>query len=82
MKYPSGDKIEEIVGSQSMARQCLVAAIILRLEAESSASTEGGSWQSRIPVLSMDAVSEEAKCERLEEIAIDGDLKKFFQVGA
>ena len=31
-------------------------------------------------VLSTDAVSEEAKCERLEEIVIDGDLKKFFQV--
>jgi len=29
----------------------------------------------------MDAVLEEAKCERLEEIAIDGDPEKFFQVG-
>ena len=55
-----------------------MAAIILRLEAESSASTEGGSWQSRIPVLSMDAVSEEAKCERLEEIAINSVPEKFF----
>ena len=27
-------------------------------------------------------VLEKAKCERLEEIAIDGDPKKFFQVGA
>ena len=27
-------------------------------------------------------VSEEAKCEKLEEIVIDGDLYKFFQVGA
>ena len=25
-------------------------------------------------------MSGDAKCERLEEIAIDGDLKKFFQV--
>ena len=25
-------------------------------------------------------MSREAKCERLEEIAIDGDLEKFFQV--
>ena len=25
-------------------------------------------------------MSGEAKCERLEEIAIDGDLEKFFQV--
>ena len=29
----------------------------------------------------MDTVSDEAKCERLEEIVIDCDLKKFFQVG-
>ena len=30
----------------------------------------------------MDAVSKEVKCERLEEIAIDGDPEKVFQVGA
>ena len=28
VKYPSGNQIEELVGSQSMARQCLVAAIV------------------------------------------------------
>ena len=27
-------------------------------------------------------VSKGVKCEKLEEIVIDGDLKKFFQVGA
>ena len=27
-------------------------------------------------------VSKAVKCEKLEEIVIDGDLKKFFQVGA
>ena len=32
-------------------------------------------------VLSTDAVLEKVKCERLEEIAIDGDWEKFFQVG-
>ena len=30
----------------------------------------------------MDAASKEAKCERFEKIAIDGDLEKFFQIGA
>ena len=30
----------------------------------------------------MDVVSEEANCERLEEIAIDGDSEKFFLVRA
>jgi len=27
VKYPSGDHVEELVGSQFMARQCLVATI-------------------------------------------------------
>ena len=30
----------------------------------------------------MDAVSREAKCERMEEIAINGDSEKIFQIGA
>ena len=33
-------------------------------------------------MLSMDAVSEGAKCEELEKIVIDDDQEKFFQVGA
>ena len=33
-------------------------------------------------VLSTDAMSERAKCEKLEEVVINGDPKKFFQVGA
>ena len=28
VKYPSGDRIEELVGSQSVARQCLISAIV------------------------------------------------------
>ena len=36
VKYQSGDQIEELVGSQSMARQCLVVAIMHQLAAESS----------------------------------------------
>ena len=40
VKYPSGDQVLEIVGSQSMARQCLVAAIQHKLEADTSATTE------------------------------------------
>ena len=42
VKYPSGDQIEVMVGDQSMARQCLVSAILHQLVAESSASVEGG----------------------------------------
>ena len=34
IKYPSGGKIEEILGDQTMARQCMVAAIRHKLEVE------------------------------------------------
>ena len=42
VKYPLGDRIEELVGNQSMARQCLVFAILLQPVAESSALVEDG----------------------------------------
>jgi len=40
IKYPSGDKIEEISGDQTMARQCMLAAIRHEPEAESGAQKE------------------------------------------
>ena len=40
MKYSSRDQVLEIVGSQSMARQCLVAAIQHKPKAETSAIAE------------------------------------------
>ena len=42
MKYPVEGQIEEIVGSQSTARQCLVVAILHQPETEFSAFTERG----------------------------------------
>ena len=42
VKYPSDGQVKEIIGSWSMARQCMVAAILHRSEAESSASAERG----------------------------------------
>ena len=42
VKYPSGNQIEELVESQSMARQCLVVAILHQPKAESSAFARGG----------------------------------------
>ena len=38
VKYSSRDWVEELVGSQSMARQCIVAAIRHQTGGESSAS--------------------------------------------
>ena len=34
VKYPFGDQVEELVGSQSMARQCLVATVRHHTEGE------------------------------------------------
>ena len=42
MKYPSGDRVLEIVGSQTAARQYLVAAIRHWLEAETPATANNG----------------------------------------
>ena len=40
VKYSSGDQVLEILGSQFMARQCLVVAIQHRPNAETSTTTE------------------------------------------
>ena len=42
VKYLFGDQVEELVGSQFLARQFLVAAIMYQLETDSSASTDKG----------------------------------------
>ena len=42
VKYPSEGKIEEILGDQAMTRQCMVAAIRHKPEAEPSARGEKG----------------------------------------
>ena len=42
VKYPSGGQVSEIVGSQSMARQCLIAAIQHRPKSVISAAEENG----------------------------------------
>ena len=43
VKYPSRGQIEELIRSQSMAWQCLVAAILHQPKAEPSTSIEEGS---------------------------------------
>ena len=40
VKYPSHGQVKEIVGSQSIARQCMVAAIVHRPNVGSSTSSE------------------------------------------
>ena len=40
IKYPSEGKVEEILGDQTMARQCMIAAIRHKPEAESETQRE------------------------------------------
>ena len=82
VKYPSGDQIEELVGSQFVARQFLVAAIMHQPEIESLASINRSLQQSRTLVLPVNGIAEEAKCEDLEKIVVSDNLEKFFQVRA
>ena len=81
VKYLSGDQVEELVGSQFMARQCLVANIKHQTGGESSASAEQGLQQSWVPMRSIDMVVEEVRCEELEKFITGDNEGKFFQVG-
>ena len=40
VKYPSGNQVLEIIGSQSMVKQCLIAAIQHKPEVDTLAITE------------------------------------------
>jgi len=42
VKYLFGDQIEELIGSQSMARQCLVSTIMHQPRVKFLASIKGG----------------------------------------
>ena len=82
VKYPSEGQIEEILGDQAMAWQCMVAAIRRKPEAKPSARREEGLKQLKPPRLSIDKPAEEAKCEDLMKVTIGDDLEKFFQIGS
>ena len=55
----------EIVGSQSMARQYLIAAIQHKPEVDT-------------PVSLFNGLADEVKCEDVERVVIGDDLERFF----
>ena len=59
-----------------------MAAILHQLEDESSASVEKGLQQSKTPMLLINELAKEVKCEDLEKVVFGDDLKKFFQIVA
>ena len=81
VKYPSEGLDKEILVSQFVARQCMVAAILHKLEAAPSAFARKLLQQSKAPASSERESTEEVSCEDLERVVIDNDSKKFFQVG-
>ena len=82
LKYLSGDRVEELVGNQTMVRQCLVFAILYQPAAESLAIVKEGLLQSMPSELPTRGPAEDAKCKDLEKFPIGDDPKKFFQLGA
>ena len=65
-----------------MARQCLVAVIQHKPEAESSAHKEKGLQQLKPPALSINKPAEDVKCEDLVKIIIGDNPEKLFQIGS
>ena len=82
IKYPSEGQIEKILGDQTMARQCMVAAIRHRPEVEPMTLREKELSQLKPSMLSIDETSEEVECEDLVKITIGDDPEKFFQIGS
>ena len=82
VKYPSGDQVLEIVESQSVTRQCLVAAIQHKPEVDTSATSENNSQQLKTPASLSSEPADEVKCKDLEKVVVGDDPGKFFQIGA
>ena len=65
-----------------MARQCMVAAIQHKPEAEPSVCGEKGLQQLKSSASPIDKLAEDAKCEDLVKVIIGDDPEKFFQLGS
>ena len=72
----------EIVGSQSVARQCLIMVIQHKPESGTSATRENDLQQLETPASLFNRPADEVKCEDLDKVIIGDDPERFFQVGA
>ena len=59
-----------------MARQCLMVAIMHKPATESSTFAKGGLQQLKSPMLLVDGLAEEVKCEDLEKVVVGEDWEK------
>ena len=72
----------EIVGSQSVARQCLIMVIQHKPESGTSATRENDLQQLETSASLFNRPADEVKCEDLDKVIIGDDPERFFQVGA
>ena len=72
----------EIVGSQSVARQCLIMVIQHKQESSTSATRENDLQQLETPASLINGPADEVKCEDLDKVIIGDDPERYFQVGA
>ena len=68
----------EILRSQSVARQCLVAAIQHRPEAETLATVEKDLYHLETPTSLFSKPADKVKCEDLENVVVGDDPERFF----
>ena len=78
VKYPSEGQVGELIRSQALARQCLVAAIRHQFEGEALAIPEKALQQLTEVVESSDVIDRGLMCEELEKIIFDADAEKYF----
>ena len=64
-----------------MARQCPVATIQHKPEADTLATAENDLQQLETPASLFSEPTDEVKCEDLEKVVVGDDPEKFFQVG-
>ena len=64
-----------------MARQCLVAAIQHKPEADISSTAENDLQQLEAPASLFSESVDEVECEELEKVVVGDDSEKFFQIG-
>ena len=64
-----------------MDRQCLVAGIQHKPEADTSATAENDLQQLETPASLFSEPADEVKCEDLEKVIVGDYPEKFFQVG-
>ena len=73
VKHPSHGQVKEIIRSQFVAMQCMVATILHRPNVESLASSERNLYQSKTLTSTNNELAEGSECEDLEKVTVGDD---------